>query len=68
MVFSVILSIQTDIYDFFEPLLDAFSDAYDMIMHFLLKFMDPETLKVFFVALGILALILVVMAIINKNN
>jgi hypothetical protein len=69
MVFKVvILSIKNDIEDFFEPLFSAFEDAYDMITHFLLQFMDAETLQIFFYALVVLVVIFILMAVINKNN
>ena len=63
-----ILSIQTDIQDFFEPLLDAFANTWDMIKHFFLKFMDAETLNILFYALIVLAVMLILMAVINKND
>ena len=68
MFLMIILSIKTDLEDFFYPLWKAFSDAYDMLNHFLLGFMDQQTLTLFLAALFVLALILVLMAIINKNN
>ena len=69
MVFSVIiLSIKTDIEDFFEPLWKAFSDAYDMIMHFLLGFMDAETIRIFFYAIVVIIIIFILMAVINRKN
>ena len=63
----MILSIWTDIQDFFRPVTDFFTDLWNSIRDFLLQYMSQDVLTILIFGIVVAIILIVVLAIMNKN-
>lgn len=63
----MILSIWTDIQDFFRPVTDFFIDSWNSIRDFLLQYMSQDVLSVLVFGIVVAIILIVVLAIMNRN-
>ena len=63
----MISSIWTDIQDFFRPITDFFIDLWNSIRDFLLQYMSQDVLTILIFGIVVAIILIVVLAIMNKN-
>ena len=67
MIYLMILSIWTDIQDFFRPITDFFTDLWNSIRDFLLQYMSQDVLSVLVFGIVVAIILIIVLAIMNRN-
>ena len=63
----MILSIWTDIQDFFRPITDFFTDLWNYIHDFLLQYMSQDVLTVLVFGIVVAIILIIVLAVMNRN-
>ena len=67
MIYLMILSIWTDIQDFFRPITDFFTDLWNSIRDFLLQYMSQDVLTVLVFGIVVAIILIIVLAVMNRN-
>ena len=67
MIYLMILSIWTDIQDFFRPVTDFFTDLWNSIRDFLLQYMSQDVLTVLVFGIVVAIILIIVLAVMNRN-
>lgn len=67
MIYLMILSIWTDIQDFFRPVTDFFTDLWNSIRDFLLQYMSQDVLTILIFGIVVAIILIIVLAIMNKS-
>ncbi len=63
----MILSIWTDIQEFFRPITDFFGDLWNSIRDFFLQYMSEDVLTILIFGILVAIILIVVLAIMNRN-
>ena len=64
----LILDVLADLEYFFRPIIEFFSDIWTSIRDFFLQYMSENVFNVLIFGIGIAILLIIILAIMNKDN
>ncbi|HIR75126.1 TPA: hypothetical protein IAB95_06485 [Candidatus Ventrenecus avicola] len=64
----LILSVLSDIEYFFRPVIEFFGDLWNTIKDFFLQYMSENVFNILIFGIGVAILLIIVLAIMNRDN